>query len=241
MPAGRMGAVGAKPAVGPTYEAVVLSDGPVGFWPLTETSGTTANDVSGHGRHGTFYGSPTLADGAIASGLQPTAKLNGSTQYVQVADNDAWSAAGPSAKISFELWFNALTVTAPSQMLLTKYEEWQLRIESDGKGLVDTNVNGLRSVLHATTPTAFPAGTAVHFVGTYDRSANHLEVYVNGTSVATASGGSEAMNNRSHPLQVGRRSDGAGSLFSGRIGYVAVYAAALSASRIAAHYTAGTS
>ncbi len=37
-----------------TYQALVLSYGPVGFWPLNETSGITAFDISGNNNNGTY-------------------------------------------------------------------------------------------------------------------------------------------------------------------------------------------
>lgn len=37
-----------------TYRSAVLADGPIGFWPLGETSGTSAADASGNGKTGTY-------------------------------------------------------------------------------------------------------------------------------------------------------------------------------------------
>lgn len=52
--------VAGTPAVATgTYQAKVLTlfeDDLIAYWPLNETSGTTANDVSGNGRHGTYSG-----------------------------------------------------------------------------------------------------------------------------------------------------------------------------------------
>jgi len=42
------------------YNAGVLALNPVGFWPLNETSGTTAFDASGHGNNGTYKSGVTL-------------------------------------------------------------------------------------------------------------------------------------------------------------------------------------
>lgn len=47
------------------------------WWPLDETSGTTANDVHG-GHHGTHVNSPTLSANGVT--------YNGSTQYTTLAD-----------------------------------------------------------------------------------------------------------------------------------------------------------
>ena len=41
-----------------SYQLKVIKDHPVGFWPLDESSGTTATDISGCGNNGTYVGSP---------------------------------------------------------------------------------------------------------------------------------------------------------------------------------------
>ena len=39
-----------------TYQLKVIKDYPIGFWPLDESSGTTALDISGCGNTGTYVG-----------------------------------------------------------------------------------------------------------------------------------------------------------------------------------------
>lgn len=45
---------------GTAFANAVLAQNPLMYWRLNETSGTTANDLSGHSRTGTYSGSPTL-------------------------------------------------------------------------------------------------------------------------------------------------------------------------------------
>lgn len=45
-------------SVSGALRAEILADYPTGYWPLDETSGATAHDISGHGRHGVFAGGP---------------------------------------------------------------------------------------------------------------------------------------------------------------------------------------
>jgi hypothetical protein len=47
---------------------VILGLGPVGYWPLNETAGTQAVDLSGNGHHGTYSGTHTLANWAGGDG-----------------------------------------------------------------------------------------------------------------------------------------------------------------------------
>ena len=41
-----------------SYQLKVIKDYPIGFWPLDESSGTTATDISGCGNNATYVGSP---------------------------------------------------------------------------------------------------------------------------------------------------------------------------------------
>lgn len=41
-----------------SYHLKVIKDHPIAFWPLDESSGSTANDISGCGNNGTYHGSP---------------------------------------------------------------------------------------------------------------------------------------------------------------------------------------
>jgi hypothetical protein len=64
-----------------SYQLKVIKDYPIGFWPLDESSGTTAADISGCGNNGTYTG-------GLSTGLIPLVSggLNGSlinnTKYI---------------------------------------------------------------------------------------------------------------------------------------------------------------
>jgi len=69
--------------------SVTVSTAPTGYWRLGELSGTSAVDVMGT-QNGQYIGSPTLGvDGATADG-DKAVTLNGTSQYVSMADNVAW-------------------------------------------------------------------------------------------------------------------------------------------------------
>jgi len=52
----------------------------VGWWKLDETSGTTANDATGNGNHGTLFNGPQWVSGVFAGALH----LDGSDDYVAI-------------------------------------------------------------------------------------------------------------------------------------------------------------
>jgi hypothetical protein len=64
-----------------SYQLKVIKDYPIGFWPLDESSGATATDISGCGNNGTYTGSPaTNMLPLIPGGISGTRITN--TAYV---------------------------------------------------------------------------------------------------------------------------------------------------------------
>jgi hypothetical protein len=70
-------------ASGSGYETTITGDGPIGYWPLKEASGTTATDLIG-GRNGTYTGGVTLGSVSGIPGDTGTkaALFDGATGYV---------------------------------------------------------------------------------------------------------------------------------------------------------------
>lgn len=223
------------------YMGIVLLSSPVGYWPLDETMGTTAADASGGGRNGTYTGDGVTLASAMLGTLGPCVDLAGTDDYVAVGDADVWSSsAGGSGVMTVEAWVKPAAVNRAATFIAAKYQEWQLRIESDGKVLWDVNT-GVVSVMVCTSPSALVAGAVAHVVGTYDRAAPRIELYVNGALVAFSTSASGTTSNTSNALQLGRRSDNGGNEFQGVLGHVAIYNTVLSAGTVAAHYAVGSS
>ena len=66
-----------------SYQLKVIKDYPIGFWPLDESSGTTASDISGCGNNATYVGSPASNILPLVSGgLSGTRITN--TAYITV-------------------------------------------------------------------------------------------------------------------------------------------------------------
>ena len=100
-----------------SYQLKVMQDHPIGFWPLDETSGTTAADISGCGNNGTYTGSlttnllPLIPGGVSASKITTTQYLvfpvskdyYGSTASGGLADSDT-----SDNDFSLEVWMLSL-------------------------------------------------------------------------------------------------------------------------------------
>jgi hypothetical protein len=83
-----------------SYAQTVLSDGPVSYWRMEETSGTAAADVKG-ANAGTYTGGPTLGkDGLVHDGGKAPRFVSG-TNWVSVPSS---ASLGPTAAISVEAW-----------------------------------------------------------------------------------------------------------------------------------------
>src|SRR5215469_8556155 len=87
------------------YSNAVISLNPVGFWPLNETSGTTAFDVSGNGNNGTYQSGVTLG----AAGVPNPPFVGFATN--SVASGFSGSAGDSSCVTLTNLPINAATVT----------------------------------------------------------------------------------------------------------------------------------
>jgi len=71
-----------------TYQLKVIKDYPIGFWPLDETSGSTAADISGCGNNGTITGGFTTGIIPLVSGGLTATNIT-STRYLTIpCDND---------------------------------------------------------------------------------------------------------------------------------------------------------
>jgi hypothetical protein len=68
------------------YSEHILSLNPVAYWRLGEASGTTANDASGNGHHGTYYNTPTLGQPGFLVDDSDTAVLfaRAQSEYAKV-------------------------------------------------------------------------------------------------------------------------------------------------------------
>lgn len=217
----------------------MMLDAPAGLWPLDETLGTQARDVSGNARHGTYVNAPTLG---VATAVGRAADLNGSNQYVDLGDNAAWSASSFTASI----WVQQDTV-ATEMVFIGKFgnggslAEWLLWAGASS-ALADIYNNTandyLRSQFSSTPPA--PAG-AMTFWGITGTSAQ-VTLWRNGTALLTDTtvNATPRQGDTSAPMLVGRRGlAGDERPLDGKVAFAAYYGSVLTADRMMAHYQAG--
>lgn len=236
------------------YPSTVLSQSPVGYWRLNETTqplnatttvnygslgvsaaGTYNNSSSG-GQPGPFAGSTSVGlDGISQTVTTPyQAALNPSSFTIEAWVNPV------SAAVSGGLLCLASSVHAGSPR-----SGW-LIYQSDGSAAGSPPGTGYLLRIYYTNSTAFNiqllapqtvvAGTWTHVVFTFNGTT--ATAYINGAQVSTATA-TAFVPNVDSAFSVGARSDG-GFPWPGNAAEVAYYSTVLSGSRVSAHYMAGT-
>jgi len=220
---------------GSEYVDTVTGDGPVGYWRLNETSGTTAGDRV-NANNGTYLNGVGLG----AAGLLPTESANtaaafdGTNDSVSIPNSSVLS---PTQRVSLEAWVRptALPATGTYDSVLSKKGAYTLQFSGPRLEFALTQAGGVRKRLQAPAG-AVVAGSSYHVVGTYDGATQRL--YINGAEVASVPL-TGAIATSTQPVQVASFTTVA-EFLAGTVDEPAVYSSALSAAAVAAHYAAGT-
>jgi len=223
------------------YRAAVLADGPDVYYRLDESSGTTATDSSGNAYNGTYASS-----GVTYS--EPGA-LVGNTDTAVLLDGVAGDIACPSgvnpatwAHITVEAWVNlsnksflTTPTIAANAIPLSSNTGFSLWFDAEATGVHFMVGNGTTYADAHYSP-FFQPGVWYHLVGVWDGST--VRLYVNGVQKATASLSGSIASAASAPI-IGHNPAGSSDYLPATIGQAAIYNAALSAIRVATHYTYG--
>ncbi|TQS42366.1 LamG domain-containing protein [Cryptosporangium phraense] len=242
-----------------TYPGEVLRDSPSAYYRLSEAAGgTTLTDSSGNGRTGTYSVNTATATnfgrpGAPVGGSSNTAVAFTATNTNQVAMP---AAASPTSVFTMEVWFNT---TAASGVLMSlgnnvkndsSYLLRLLAIQSSapaGRLVFGLSTGAVGSTVKKTvvSATAVNDGNWHHAVATY--SSGTMILYVDGVAQTPTTGVGTLTAISPSYWRVGGDASGTtwpgtyGDYLTGTLDEAAVYQSALSATRVTAHYTAGTS
>ncbi|HXN00282.1 MAG TPA: LamG-like jellyroll fold domain-containing protein [Candidatus Dormibacteraeota bacterium] len=232
---------------GSTYASTVLADGPNLYYRLGDPSGTIAPDSSGTGNTGTYFGGATLNQpGAILNDQDGAVRFDGSTGFARTPSSTSLSLTGA---ISVEVWTKWAATPTTTQDLVSKGDgatatgsAYMLAYVAGcgGCGLGFYTFIG-NSYVCACQAGAPAAGQWFHLVGTRTAS-GQLAFYINGSLVAAANDGGGALNSVPSGVGIGATGGGSGSSLyptNATFDEAAVYAQALSATQVSAHYHAG--
>lgn len=219
-----------------SYLSVVLADGPGMLWPLNETSGTTAADLSNNGNTGTYTGGYTLSDTAgPVQGTGGAVLLNGTTGYVQSSYNPSVTA------ISLECWFNLSGLTQSGNLTFIGNDEPDggsnkgIYLYSQGVGTVMLIVVGNGTTFQYSYGGSTPAAGWHHLVGTYNGSNFYL--YFDTVQIGSGSlAGPYAVG--AHKFAAGYNPTLSGQYVHGLMAWTAIYPSALTQAQVVNHYNA---
>ena len=220
-----------------TYQLKVIKDYPIGFWPLDESSGTTASDISGCGNNATYVGSPAANILPLVSGGVSGTRIT-NTAYITVpVTKDYYGAtvgAGFGTKYTSD---NDFTIEAWVYPSIESNDEVALFADTANdigifwdRGNISFKVSANEWVI---SPLTYSKKT-VHVAGKY--TGESIELYIDGISVASKSLDSFKFTNTTLGLQIGPTIT-SGDEFT--VDAPAVYRYALSDKTIVRHYVNG--
>ncbi len=225
------------------YARTVNASDPQFSWRLGEASGSTAADSSGGGITATYGTGVTLGQpGGVSGTTDTSAALNGTT-----SGRLASSVSAPSLPVfSAEAWFKTTTVSGGKIIGFgnlaagdsSNYDK-HIYMRNDGRLVFGVYTNTTATLASAN---AYNDGLWHHVVGTEGPSG--LAFYVDGALVGSNPAVTTNQNYSGYWRVGGDNINGwpnvpSSKYFNGSIDEVAVYTSALSASDVAAHYSAG--
>ena len=219
-----------------SYSDLIINDGPVAYWRLGESSGTTAADEMGN-HAGTYVNSPTLGvAGALVGDTDTAVDLDGANDYINTSLNSTWINDNHSL-LTIEGWFQYTGGASYAALWGTRSTGlsggmWMAR---QANGTLQFTLAGI-----ADYPTNYtvPSNQWVHIVAV--RNGTSFKLYVNG-SLQDSFAVSSSLNSTNTDFVIGARATHEASTTSwdGRVDEFAVYTSELTATQVQAHYEEG--
>jgi len=217
-----------------SYQLKVIKDYPIGFWPLDESSGTTATDISGCGNNATYVGAPATNILPLVSGGGSGTRIT-NTAYINVpVTKDYYGAtvgAGFATKYTSDNDFTMEAFIYPS---IESSSETALFADATNNiglfwqnGHIVFKVSNTEWVIHSLNYSK----KVTYIAGKY--TGGSIELYIDGVSVASKSLESFKFSNTTLDLKIGPTTT-IGDEFT--VDAPAVYRYALSDKDIIRHY-----
>lgn len=221
-----------------SYQIKVIKDHPVAFWPLDESSGATAVDISGCGNNGTYNGSPIRNILPLVSGGKYGTKINNTSYITFPTNKDYYSSDSGSCFATKYTSDNDFTIEAWVYASIESSSETPLFADSSNNiGLFWDNgyiVFKVSAQDYLISPARY-SKKSLHLAGKY--TGESISLYIDGVSVASKSLGNFKFNNSDILLQAGPTLN-SGDEFS--IDAPAAYRYSLSDKTIINHYINGS-
>ena len=217
-----------------SYQLKVIKDYPIGFWPLDESSGTTASDISGCGNSGTYVGGlstgliPLVSGGANGSIITNTKYITlpvTKDYYGSTADGGFADTNSSDNAFSLEVWvYPKITTTGLTTLFADSTANVGIFYE---KGNIVFKLESER--LDYTLP---HISQSHHIVATY--SITEMSLYVDGKFATSKSLTDYKFTNETITLKLGPTGNSSDSFI---VDAPAVYRYALGLDKIIEHQT----
>ena len=224
------------------YQGRVLASGPVSYWPLNETSGTTALDIASGINNITYGGTITLGDVSLRSDGNSSVLFTSATTAPGGYTGAAYNASLNPQQFTVEFWYKHLN-TSPAQYLVSLQDRsgtpaanrlgYAFQRSNSANRFQFTyglpgNSNGTLS-----SSTDLVVGNVYHAVATYNGTT--MSMYVNGVLNSSAPVSYVQATATQPGFTIGSRNGN--TVNTCNIQDVAVYTRALTADEILYHYT----
>lgn len=217
------------------YHSLILSDSPVGYWRLGETSGTIAVDQIGAAHNGTYIGAPLLGvPGLIAGDANTAVTFGPDARYMTVPNT---TTIRLNSNFSLEVWFKT-TASTQNVNLIGSFES----LFNTGHGIFMTNSTlrvGFDGGANATgSLPQIHDGNRHHVVATYTGNAPNIQprIYLDGTLVFIDTANKTITDNNTIFIAANANLSG---FFDGTIDEAAIYNGVLTPTQVLNHYNAG--
>ena len=233
-----------------SYRQVVMTDSPIGFWLLNESSGTTAADSSTNAINATYYNTPLLDQAGTGGRVLKSVYFDGASSESAYTNATSTFNRAPSNTWSYEIWYkdNNTTNTAAEVAAVWRGD---LGSATDLVGTVTLN-NSVAGRVQAVVPDQAETGFIIltydglggntnwHHVAVTALSGGTLRLYVDGVERAssTATRGPNTVDKRA-VMGANWSINATAQFFTGNAAAFAIYNTELSAARVLAHYNAG--
>lgn len=211
-----------------SYVEAVVTNTPVGYWRLGETSGTAAADLVG-GHNGTYANATLGQIGALGSDTNRCPRFNGASTYVGTGQ----SLLNNLATFTLEGWFKLAATPAKMGFFgqndtveFGLFNSTTIQIWTPGGGSVNVNYTWGQNSWH-------------HLVAV--GTGADLRVYVDGNLVGTGGTATTNYGASGYAFNIGGGGiwDASGNWFNGWLDEVALYDKVLSAAEVRRHYLLG--
>jgi uncharacterized repeat protein (TIGR01451 family) len=210
------------------YRALVLSHNPAAYYPLDESTGTTASDISGNGLDGA-YNNVLLGSGGALGSATTSAVFDGGSSYVQLPGS--WG-GGSSITIEAWVWIDNTSVNPQAIVSSTGSSDF-VHFQAKDSGNNEFYVDAAQLQTLAAVPET-PINTWRHVVLVL--SSGNSKLYIDGVQSGSSAATFTSITSSSD-VRIGMGTS-PGRFLNGRIDEVAIYNTALSQAQIQSHFAA---